>query len=131
MERSRKNTLGISFYFFAVVGHWYLDLKLPVLRNGLKKKPVTQYAIPAPADSHCDLLREFYNRTHLKSRYQSNTVAYFSPYTLKLDLNLFMLLVATTVAASCAFMLPVAILPNAVVFGSGYLPIPDMVRTGI
>ena len=95
-----------------------------------RKNPFTRYVTTA-VDTHCDLLCEFYNRTHFKSRYQSNTVAYFSPYTLKLDLNLFMLLVATTVAASCAFMLQVSILPNAVVFGSGYLRIPDMVRTGI
>ncbi|MBT8319431.1 MAG: DASS family sodium-coupled anion symporter [Gramella sp.] len=54
-----------------------------------------------------------------------------APIALKLDLNPYMLLVATTVAASCAFMLPVATPPNAVVFGSGYLKIPDMVKTGI
>ncbi len=54
-----------------------------------------------------------------------------APIALMLDLNPYMLLVATTVAASCAFMLPVATPPNAVVFGSGYLRIPDMVRTGI
>ncbi|WP_026934217.1 SLC13 family permease [Christiangramia echinicola] len=54
-----------------------------------------------------------------------------APIALKLNLNPYMLLVATTVAASCAFMLPVATPPNAVVFGSGYLRIPDMVRTGI
>ena len=54
-----------------------------------------------------------------------------APIALKLDLNPYMLLVSTTVAASCAFMLPVATPPNAVVFGSGYLRIPDMVRTGI
>jgi sodium-dependent dicarboxylate transporter 2/3/5 len=40
-------------------------------------------------------------------------------------------MVGITVAASCAFMLPVATPPNAVVFGSGYLRIPDMMRTGI
>lgn len=42
----------------------------------------------------------------------------------------YLLLLGATVAASCAFMLPVATPPNAVVFGSGYLRIEDMVRKG-
>ena len=54
-----------------------------------------------------------------------------APIAVNLNLNPYMLLVATTVAASCAFMLPVATPPNAVVFGSGYLRIPDMVKTGV
>ena len=35
------------------------------------------------------------------------------------------------IAASCAFMLPVATPPNAIVFSSGSITIPQMVRTGI
>ncbi|MEM7104020.1 MAG: DASS family sodium-coupled anion symporter [Bacteroidota bacterium] len=54
-----------------------------------------------------------------------------APMALTIDVHPFTLMVGATVAASCAFMLPVATPPNAVVFGSGYLRIPDMVRKGI
>ena len=54
-----------------------------------------------------------------------------APMAMALNIHPYMLMVAATVAASCAFMLPVATPPNAVVFGSGYLRIPDMVKTGI
>ena len=47
-----------------------------------------------------------------------------------IEVNAFFLLVGATVAASCAFMLPVATPPNAVVFGSKILSIDDMIKKG-
>ena len=41
-----------------------------------------------------------------------------------------LLIVPAAIAASCAFMLPVATPPNAIVFGSGYVTIPQMVKSG-
>ena len=45
----------------------------------------------------------------------------FHPYSL---------MVGACLAASCAFMLPVATPPNAIVFSSGYIKMTDMVRVG-
>ncbi|MEZ4484816.1 MAG: DASS family sodium-coupled anion symporter [Syntrophotaleaceae bacterium] len=47
-----------------------------------------------------------------------------------LQQNPLLLLVPAALAASCAFMLPVATPPNAIVFGSGCVTIPQMVRSG-
>lgn len=38
---------------------------------------------------------------------------------------------AVGLAASCAFMLPIATGPNAIVFGTGHVPLPTMMRTGL
>ncbi|MDX1328704.1 MAG: anion permease, partial [Arenibacter sp.] len=54
-----------------------------------------------------------------------------APIAAKLEIDPYILIVAATTAASCAFMLPVATPPNAVVFGSGYLRIYDMTRSGL
>lgn len=49
---------------------------------------------------------------------------------LALDVHPLALMVAAGLSASCAFMLPVATPPNAVVFGTGYIRILDMARAG-
>jgi sodium-dependent dicarboxylate transporter 2/3/5 len=41
------------------------------------------------------------------------------------------LMIPATVSASCAFMLPVATPPNAIVFASGHVEMGRMIRTGI
>ena len=53
-----------------------------------------------------------------------------APTAIMLDVHPYLLMVGATLSASCAFMLPVATPPNAVVFGSKYLKISDMVRVG-
>ncbi len=45
--------------------------------------------------------------------------------------NPFLLVVPAALGASCAFMLPVATPPNAIVYGSGLLTIPQMSRAGL
>ncbi|MCP4250276.1 MAG: SLC13/DASS family transporter [bacterium] len=47
-----------------------------------------------------------------------------------MGINPLMLMLPATVSASCAFMLPVATPPNAIVFGSGCIEMGRMVRTG-
>jgi sodium-dependent dicarboxylate transporter 2/3/5 len=48
-----------------------------------------------------------------------------------LDVHPLALIVPAAIASSCAFMLPVATPPNAVVFGSGRVPLAEMARSGI
>jgi len=48
-----------------------------------------------------------------------------------LGVNPYMLIVPATIAASCAFMMPVATPPNAIVFGSGFVTIPQMCKAGV
>jgi sodium-dependent dicarboxylate transporter 2/3/5 len=48
-----------------------------------------------------------------------------------LGLDPYLLVIPAGIAASCAFMLPVATPPNAIIFGSGQLTLPQMSRAGI
>jgi sodium-dependent dicarboxylate transporter 2/3/5 len=48
-----------------------------------------------------------------------------------LNIPILNVLIPVTMASSCAFMLPMATPPNAIVFASGYVKVNQMVRAGI
>ncbi|WOT04075.1 SLC13 family permease [Shewanella youngdeokensis] len=58
-------------------------------------------------------------------------VPVFAAIAEALGLSPVMLSVLIGIAASCAFMLPVATPPNAIVYGSGYIKQSEMMRAGI
>jgi sodium-dependent dicarboxylate transporter 2/3/5 len=45
--------------------------------------------------------------------------------------NPLLLMIPATLSASCAFMMPVATPPNAIVFGSGRIKIAEMAKVGV
>ena len=45
--------------------------------------------------------------------------------------NPLLLMIPATISASCAFMMPVATPPNAIIFGSGRIRISEMARAGV
>nr|MBC8456280.1 anion permease [bacterium] len=50
---------------------------------------------------------------------------------IAIKINPLMLMIPATLSCSCAFMLPVATPPNAIIFGTNRLKIPEMARVGI
>ncbi len=63
------------------------------------------------------------------------TAATFLPVIATVAVSLgqhpLLLLVPTALAANCSYMMPVGTPPNAIVFGSGAIPLPVMARTGL
>lgn len=62
------------------------------------------------------------------------TIATFAPiliiFAIGINHNPLFYVIPATIAASCAFMLPIATPPNAVIFGSDKIKISDMLRAG-
>lgn len=63
------------------------------------------------------------------------TAATFLPITAALALSLgenpLLFLIPTALAANCSYMLPVGTPPNAIVYGSGLVTLPQMARAGM
>jgi sodium-dependent dicarboxylate transporter 2/3/5 len=63
------------------------------------------------------------------------TTATFLPVTaaiaVSIGQNPLLFLIPTALAANCSFMLPVGTPPNAIVFGSGLVTLPQMARAGL
>ena len=47
------------------------------------------------------------------------------------DIDPYLLMIPAAMSASCAFMLPVATAPNAVIYGSGKVTVKDMAKAGL
>ncbi len=63
------------------------------------------------------------------------TAATFLPITGAIALGIgqspLFFLIPTAMAANCSYMMPVGTPPNAIVFGTGMIRLPDMARTGL
>jgi sodium-dependent dicarboxylate transporter 2/3/5 len=63
------------------------------------------------------------------------TAATFLPIAgaiaLSLGQNPLLFLIPTALAANCSFMMPVGTPPNAIVFGSGQVTLPQMAKAGM
>jgi sodium-dependent dicarboxylate transporter 2/3/5 len=58
------------------------------------------------------------------------TLPVLGAMAVAIDVEVMVLMVPAAIAASYAFMLPVATPPNAIVFSSRYVTIPQMARAG-
>ena len=71
--------------------------------------------------------------TELTSNTATTTlfVPIFYQVAIEIGVSPTQLILPLTIAASCAFMLPIATPPNAIVYGSGQVAQPTMMRTGL
>jgi sodium-dependent dicarboxylate transporter 2/3/5 len=112
-----------------------LSLASALTKNGVAEALGSQFSLLAGAPTIVLIFMVAISITFL-TEITSNTaiVATFLPILFSisehLGVNPHLLLIPATLAASCAFMMPIATPPNAIVFSSGDLQIKDMARAG-
>ncbi|MBL7978956.1 MAG: DASS family sodium-coupled anion symporter [Bacteroidetes Order II. Incertae sedis bacterium] len=73
------------------------------------------------------ILTEFTSNTALTA----TLLPVLGPVALQMGENPLLLLIPATIAASTGFMMPVGTPPNAIVYGTGYIKVTEMIRAGI
>ncbi len=116
--------LGGGFALAAAVKSHGVDRLLGAQIAGFEQLP--DFAVIMLVVALIVLLTEFASNTATTAALIPMLAA-FAPAT---GIDPLLLVVPATFAASCAFMMPVATPPNAIVFGSGYLRISQMVKSG-
>lgn len=79
----------------------------------------------------CCLLMTFLTEVTSNVATVSALIPVLAPAAVELGLDPRLVCIPAVLSASCAFMLPIATPPNAIVFGSGRVRMQDMVRYGI
>jgi sodium-dependent dicarboxylate transporter 2/3/5 len=54
-----------------------------------------------------------------------------APLAVSLEVDPLVLMFPATIAASFGYMMPVATAANTIVYGTGYIPVRQMMRTGL
>ncbi|MBN8587389.1 MAG: DASS family sodium-coupled anion symporter [Rhodothermia bacterium] len=73
------------------------------------------------------VLTEFTSNTALAA----TLLPVLGPVAMQMGENPLLLLIPATIAASTGFMMPVGTPPNAIVYGTGYIKVTEMIRAGI
>ena len=117
--------LGGGFSLAAAVTSSGLDQWIGLLLEGLSAVPT--FVLVAVVTVVVILLTEITSNTATSATFLP--ILFGVAVVIGVDPKL--LVIPAVLAASCAFMLPVATPPNAIVFGSGHVTIAQMVKAGV
>ena len=116
--------LGSGFAIAAAFQETGLDQWIGSLLTGLQEVPIVVIITLVVA------LTIFLTEVSSNTATSAMMMPIMASVAIGLSFHPYVLMIAAATAASFAFMFPVATPPNAIVFGSGYITMPRMVKTG-